>query len=444
MYKSHSSIGAIVVLLCVFCVCAQATEVKFSATADSRGAAGFSLALDAINSVAGGPGEFHITPGDIDPPATTRADLDAAFGAGFPWYPNVGNHETETPDDMVYLRQYYWDNLDGNVNPGPASTVETTYSFDAGPVHIAVINEYWDGSSDVALYGDVIPELLAWLQADLAASDKPWKLVFGHEPAYPWPDEDHGTSRHVGDSLDAYPANRDAFWQMLEDEGAVAYVCGHTHRFSHIQPNGGSVWQIDCAQARGASILDTFVIFTADETQIKFDVYRSLVGNVFALTDTWTETYLPPATANAGEDIFGYESRDAGAYVCQLDGSASVNASTYAWEQTAGVAVALDDPASVVPSFDAPQWDGTTELLLADAALAFRLTVNQGQTNEDTDEVACYVRIPGDANGDDVVNAFDLALLRQLDAGADFNGDGGVNAFDLAILRVSSGRRRLE
>ena len=146
--------------------------------------------------------------------------------------------------------------------------------------------------------------------------------------------------------------------------------------------------------------------------------------------------------ANAGEDTHGYESRGLLKYVVRLDGTASIGASTYTWEQLAGVGVTLRGGDTAAPDFDAPQWDGSTELTKTQARLRFRLTINHGTPDQDDDEVEVHVRIPGDANGDEVVNAFDIALLRRLDPNADFNGDGTVNAFDLAILRQNSGRRR--
>ena len=78
----------------------------------------------------------------------------------------------------------------------------------------------------------------------------------------------------------------------------------------------------------------------------------------------------------------------------------------------------------------------------AEASLTFRLTINQGQPAQSSDDVEVYIRIPGDANGDNVVNAFDLSKLRLLDPLADFNGDGVVNAFDLSILRLNAARHR--
>ncbi len=284
----------------VFAVQLQAQQVKFSVTCDNRNFyQGFTDILNEINLRAGGPGQFMVSPGDIDHCETNLQILNNAFEPDIKWYPAVGNHEmpdkgTEnySGENMDYLRQYYYDHLQGTVNPGPAGCVETTYSFEVGPLHIACINEYWDGTTNVDAdeappWGDVVPELRTWLDNDLSNTTCKWKLVVGHEPAYPQPDEDWGDARHVGDSLDANPANRDAFWNLLEQHDVVAYVCGHTHRFSHYQPPGSDVWQIDTAQARGIGQYDTFVIVNADDNEIQFDVYRSMNTSQFSLTDSW-------------------------------------------------------------------------------------------------------------------------------------------------------------
>ena len=147
-------------------------------------------------------------------------------------------------------------------------------------------------------------------------------------------------------------------------------------------------------------------------------------------------------SANAGQDFFGYEGRGAATYICGLDGTGSTGVSTRLWEQIAGVTVILRNAETLTPDFDAPQWDGSIELTKTEACLRFRLTINAGEADEDADECEVDIRIPGDATGDDTVNAFDLAKLRQADPTANFNGDEFVNAFDLAILRQNSGRAR--
>jgi len=297
---------------------ATAGPARFSITADNKAYEGFADVLKAMKGVPGGPGAFMISVGDFNPPADTRRRLDEAFGKSFPWYPVMGNHEADAtsgshPEDaaadekraeaglppkecMAYLRDYFDKHLADGVHPGPDGTRETTYSFDAGEVHVAVINEYWDGKtrrgSDAALKGNVIAPLRDWLKKDLHASRKPWKLVFGHEPAFPQDDRDWKGSRHSGSSLNAYKKDRDALWKVLEEEGAAAYVCGHTHRYSRYQPKGSRVWQIDAAQARNSKSswkYDAFLIVTADRQSLRFDTYRSLKERgKFRLSDSLT------------------------------------------------------------------------------------------------------------------------------------------------------------
>ena len=179
-------------------------------------------------------------------------------------------------------------------------------------------------------------------------------------------------------------------------------------------------------------------------TAVAFELVSGTVQLIeHDLGDVTVNIHLGAGGADAGEDAYGYESRGAQPYVATLDGSGSVGASTYLWEQVAGVGVAIRRADEAVADLDAPQWDGATELTKTEARLRFRLTINVGTPQQDSDEVEIYIRIPGDANGDDVVNAFDIALLRVLDPSADFNGDTAVNAFDVSILRLNSGRRRL-
>ena len=273
-------------------VATSAEPIKFSIAADSRGMVGFVNVMKQLKA-AGGPGRFIITPGDMDPAKTTRQQLDEVFGPSLPWYPVVGNHETDSKETMDYLRDFFG-GLKDKVALGPKGTEQTTYSFDVGEVHIAVINEYWNGragpGSD-AKGSDVVPALREWLAADLKASKKPWKLVMGHEPAYPQPDKDWNVVRHVGGSLDRHAESRDAFWKLLDEQGVAVFVCGHTHRYSRYQPQGSKVWQLDVAQARGNADwkYDAFAIVTADQRCLKFDVYRNLTEKgQFKITDTLT------------------------------------------------------------------------------------------------------------------------------------------------------------
>ena len=216
--------------------------------ADGEWSKNFSGACEAINEV--GPGSFMISPGDLDvrPPSAVREMIDKTIGEDYPWYPVLGNHDPESPSSMQYLRQYS-KTLPHVVNRGPKGCEETTYSFDWMDVHFVVLNQYFDGTKDWGLKGDVVPELLEWLEADLAATDKERIFVFGHEPILAMPDMDNGRIRHQGDSLDENPENAFALHQLLLKHGVDAYVCGHTHNTSYAKING--LWQLDPGHARG-------------------------------------------------------------------------------------------------------------------------------------------------------------------------------------------------
>jgi hypothetical protein len=287
---------------------------RFCVTADNRDFAGFAAVAEKIKQVPGGPGVLMVSVGDIDPPQATRQTVAKVFGPSFGWIPVVGNHDTgyvdagtSAAEAPASLCDYFNRNLKGKVTPGPEGTRETTFSFDVGDVHIVILNEYWNGrpepGSDAKGDGAVVAPLREWLRKDLAASRKPWKLVFGHVPAYPQPDQDLGDGRHM-DGKDA--PDRDAFWAVLQEQGVAAYINGHTHRYSRYLPPGSKVWQVDAAQARGGSDwqYDTFLVVSADAKRLTIDVYRNLkTQGQFEVTDNLTlpqpaAPKAPPRTAS--------------------------------------------------------------------------------------------------------------------------------------------------
>jgi hypothetical protein len=273
------------------------TNFTFAVTVDERNYAGsgydssnyYRGALEALN--ARGKGVFMLSPGDIDPPEDSRWTIDQVLGTDYMWYPVVGNHEEETSADMAYLRAYDYDANGAGVEPdlvntGPSGCPETTYSFDYGNAHFAVINEYCNESGDTVLDGDVSDHVYNWLQADLQATTKEHIFVIGHEPAFPQPDEDNDRLRHHGDSLDKYPARRDRFWHLLKDEGVVAYLIGHTHNYSVVKIDG--VWQVDAGHARGAGDTggpSTFIIVHVNDDEVTLDAYRDIHDGVYDYDD---------------------------------------------------------------------------------------------------------------------------------------------------------------
>lgn len=229
---------------------------------------------EAIDEV--GKGAFMISPGDIDPPQYVYETNRKVFGDDYPWYPAVGNHEAETPEDMEWLREYLSKPLPGLVRKGPENCTETTYSFDHKNVHFVVLNQYYDGKSDVGTNGDVADELYKWLKNDLEQNKKNMVFVIGHEPLVSLPDADNGRHRHKGDNLDSHPKNSHRFQQLLRKHKVIAYICGHTHDFSYGIING--LPQLDVGHCRGngdKGAPSTFVKIKVDGNKCIAEVYRN-------------------------------------------------------------------------------------------------------------------------------------------------------------------------
>jgi hypothetical protein len=197
------------------------------------------------------------------------------YGSGFQGlkvYPVPGNH-----DQLDFLSyQNVWRGAFPELpDNGPAGDKKMTYSFEFGPCHFAMVN-----TSAPTPEGNHAVNL-DWLAADLAGTNKPIKLVFGHEPAYPW------GGRHVGSSLDARPGLRDQFWKLLSDNKVPAYFYGHLHSYDHWIKDG--VHQI-CVGTTGADgPTHNFLVVEANETEVTVKVYYIETQQLYAeskLSDT--------------------------------------------------------------------------------------------------------------------------------------------------------------
>lgn len=209
----------------------------------------FQGALEAISKV--GKGDFMLSPGDVEPQWEALALIEKILGQDYPWYPLMGNHELEDPSYVQWLRDH---NAGGNtlpnvVNVGPDGSKETTFSFDWGDCHFVYLNQYFDGVSDTGTDGEMVPELLEWLEKDLKENTKKYCIVTGHEPIVSMPDKISGRIRHRGDSLDKYPLSTREFFNLMMEYKVNAYMHGHTHSTAIGKING--LWRIDPGHAKG-------------------------------------------------------------------------------------------------------------------------------------------------------------------------------------------------
>jgi hypothetical protein len=149
---------------------------------------------------------------------------DWVFGIYGPWmrsrplFPSIGNHENEVAAARPYRDVF--------VLPRHGATAafpdhaERFYSFDYGPVHFVSLDTETAFQTLARRQAQ-----LAWLDADLAATAQPWKVVFCHRPPY-------SASPHHGSDL----AIRAAFAPIFEARGVQLVISAHEHDYERTRP----------------------------------------------------------------------------------------------------------------------------------------------------------------------------------------------------------------
>ena len=277
--------------------------------------------------------DFFVLPGDMDDVQTNKETYTDVELPGLPTYWVRGNHEDEA--DVAYIESLY-PSLPYTVNKFD----NKTYSFSYANVHLIILDEYIDDPAGRIKENSA---LFNWTRSELENTDKGLQIfVVGHEPAYP-------KHRHIGDSLDQFPDDRDAFWQLLDDNSVEAYFCGHTHYYS-IDDSHLNVTQIDVGNARwangggGGDGNSTVVFGCAYEGYTNITVFQSVADSTHPFT--LRESYIinNPYSSLAG-DIDGDGDVDpddfalfAGAYGtsppsdprCDLDDDGDVDSDDFA------------------------------------------------------------------------------------------------------------------
>jgi len=106
--------------------------------------------------------------------------------ANIPDMPVIGDHEPRgVTGKEEWRRPEYFVKLFRVPQNGPADFKGEVYSFDYGAAHIAVLNSSFTYEfADAAHRKAMIDAEVAWLDADLAATTKPWKFLVYHEATY--------------------------------------------------------------------------------------------------------------------------------------------------------------------------------------------------------------------------------------------------------------------
>ncbi|MWC29647.1 DNRLRE domain-containing protein [Paenibacillus sp. MMS18-CY102] len=219
-------------------------------------------------------------------------------------YPALGNHEH---DETVFSNVFNY--LPSNQLAGYQ---RSAYYYDYGNARFFVLNSDRTDANGKYVINSA---QRTWLQSNLQNNGKTHNFITFHVPAYP-------IGAHYGSSLDANPAERDAFWSVVDSNNVTAVLVGHEHNYnrrkidSSFNANGYSfthnIQQVTLGGA-GAPLSSTktdakgvqvgpvtsyhyMVVDVADETAT-FTVY-DINGNVI---DSFSETRggggtMPPVT----------------------------------------------------------------------------------------------------------------------------------------------------
>ncbi|MCP3097755.1 metallophosphoesterase [Myxococcus sp. K15C18031901] len=170
--------------------------------------------------------ELFVALGDNAYPDGTEADFQdhlfapmAELLSQVPLFASPGNHEYVTNQGQPYL-----DNLYMPTN-NPAGS-ERYYSFDWGHVHFVSL----DSNCAIGLASADRCSLAAqkaWVEADLAGTTQPWKIVFFHHP--PWSSGEHGSQMTM----------RKQFGPLFEKYGVDLVLTGHDHNYERSKPMKG-------------------------------------------------------------------------------------------------------------------------------------------------------------------------------------------------------------
>jgi Calcineurin-like phosphoesterase len=199
---------------------ATAANLKFFAYGDTRNG------LSTNNALAGqiraayraDPAfqTFNLAVGDL----VSNGDLESAWAAEFfdpraaalhavlaeiSFLPVMGNHEGS---GGLFTRYF----------PMPF-TANRYWSFDYGPAHVVMLDQYVPFSAGSAQY--------RWLVADLAASPKIWKFMVLHEPGW---SAGGGHPNNVTVQTDLQP--------VAEQFGVALILGGHNHYYARAVVNG--------------------------------------------------------------------------------------------------------------------------------------------------------------------------------------------------------------
>jgi acid phosphatase type 7 len=190
-------------------------------------------------------GDIAYESGTLGEFESTFFDVYAPLLRSFPVFPAIGNH-----DSSEAFRQVYDLPRQGDHN---------WYSFDYGDVHFVALDT-----------NEMTDEQAAWLDRDLAASDREWRIVYGHHP--PFSSGEHGSSMRF----------RELFGPVLERHRVDLVLSGHDHDYERVKPQNGVHYVVTGGGGRGTRPVGESA-FTDFSEQVLHFVYVEVEGDQLLL-----------------------------------------------------------------------------------------------------------------------------------------------------------------
>ena len=202
------------------------SSFSFAVVGDSGGGGKGQLAVAALLGRL--EPDLILHTGDVVYPGGEERHYDRRFFAPYrslikdvPVFPVLGNHDVREEHGAAFLENFH-PPLDR-----PGST-KRYYSFDWGDAHFVALDSelYYDDK------GSSAAQQKAFLERDLAATRKRWKVAFLHRSPY-------GSSRHGGDQT-----VRDDLEPLFARHGVDLVFAGHDHVYERSVPIRGVTYVV--------------------------------------------------------------------------------------------------------------------------------------------------------------------------------------------------------
>jgi hypothetical protein len=170
---------------------------------------------------------FFTNMGDLVDVGQDYAHWDKWFSAAkgvidtIPAMPLTGNHENYTPERRFSMPVLFTAQFKVPLN-GPEGLKKQAYSFDYGDVHFIVLDS--QAGEQAQFLPTMLEEQKTWLEQDLEATNKKWKVVFLHRPPY---------SNKMGG---ANPNVKRAFVPILDKYHVDVAFTAHEHAYARTYP----------------------------------------------------------------------------------------------------------------------------------------------------------------------------------------------------------------